>query len=193
MESMTPLQEEELDTECVLMATKSMGELTPTDKRFYRMLTEEANKAQRRVHTASTRKIRRKTVQEIYATLLKQGKVMGTSSKKSADKNSNTSSSVSSLKMNMPPPFSSSSSTSKSSASSSSRSGGGNGTGGSTPNPFGNNNTTTAFFHDPFQRLRDVLYDQRMTVSDFILALDTNRDGAVDVDEWVREISIYYT
>jgi hypothetical protein len=57
----------------------------------------------------------------------------------------------------------------------------------------GNNNTTTAFFHDPFQRLRDVLYDQRMTVSDFILALDTNRDGAVDVDEWVRETSIYYT
>ena len=56
-----------------------------------------------------------------------------------------------------------------------------------------NNNTTTAFFHDPFQRLRDVLYDQRMTVSDFILALDTNRDGAVDVDEWVRETSIYYT
>jgi hypothetical protein len=49
----------------------------------------------------------------------------------------------------------------------------------------GSNNDT----RDPFRKLRDILYDQRMTVSDFILKLDTNYDGRVDVDEWVIGLS----
>jgi Cdc6-like AAA superfamily ATPase len=80
---MNSLEDEELETECVLLATKEMGGVTPADNRFYRMLTEKANEAhKRRVHTASTRKIRRNTVKDIYATLIKHGKIRSSPSKK---------------------------------------------------------------------------------------------------------------
>jgi Ca2+-binding EF-hand superfamily protein len=38
---------------------------------------------------------------------------------------------------------------------------------------------------DPFRKLRDVLYEKRITVSDFVSILDRNQDGVIDVDEWV--------
>ena len=74
--------DEDMEEECVLIAVKNMGDVTPNDKRFFRMLTDKVN-SQHRLRTASTQKIRRATVTQIYNSLVEVGRLQSSSKKKS--------------------------------------------------------------------------------------------------------------